>query len=278
MTRQAHILQELQELSPVVAAVPLCNVFTVPPHYFEWLPTQVLLATQHNPAMPAVPAGYFEQFASSVMDRIKAEDVETVTEETARLSPEIAAIGTENVFTVPKYYFEESRSALAANAGVAAETELISPLVAGIGRTNVFNVPQGYFAQFKVEIPAQSGEAKVIDMRGRLFSFKYAVAAALIGLISMSTLFMLHNNSQQTAAGVAVMAEASEMIQQNNVDETFNTLSDDAIVSFLESKGQDVDAALVASLTDENNLPDAMDYMLDDNTLNDMLKTVGVMN
>ena len=43
---------------------------------------------------------------------------------------------------------------------------------------------------------------------------------------------------------------------------------------YLSQNGQDINAALVASSMDneEGSLPDAADYLLDENTLNDFLK------
>jgi hypothetical protein len=64
----------------------------------------------------------------------------------------------------------------------------------------------------------------------------------------------------------------------NSFDKEFSSVSDDAIVSFLESKGQDVEAALVASLTDEKNLPEADDYIINENTLDQVLKTLDLNN
>jgi hypothetical protein len=70
------------------------------------------------------------------------------------------------------------------------------------------------------------------------------------------------------------MKEAKQILKNGSFDEELNTVSDAAIVNFLESKGQDVEAALVASLTNEKDLPTADDYLFDDNTLDNVLKTI----
>jgi hypothetical protein len=91
---------------------------------------------------------------------------------------------------------------------------------------------------------------------------------------------MLNKNSstQPTVQTAALMSEADHIIKTNSFDKEFSSVSDAAIVSFLESKGQDVEAALVASLTDDKNLPDADDYLINENTLDEVLKTLDLNN
>lgn len=278
MNQQEHILNELHDLSPILAALPRGNVFTVPEGYFEFLATDVLFTLQkQHAAFPAIPEGYFENFAGTVLSRIKAEAENDVVAETKQLSEMVAGIGKKNVYTVPAGYFENNEAGfLAQNESVAQETARLSALVAGIGNGNVFNVPEGYFENLQ---PATTAPAKLVNMGSRMRSFKYAVAAALTGIIGVSIILMFNKkpaeDGMQTAA---VMQQAKEIISKDSFDETLNTLSDDAIVHFLESKGQDVEAALVASLTEEKELPDAMDYMIDENVLDDMLKSVDLTN
>lgn len=240
MNQPDNILQELQELSPILASVPRYNVFKAPEGYFEDFSSMMLLKihAMEAPAAMAVPDGYFESLPATIMARIKMEE----------------------------------------QSEVLAETREISATVAGIGNRNVFTVPEGYFESLKITTPETvSATAKVISMPKRFSVFKYAAAAVVTGMIAISAYFMLNNNSNMASSGsnqVAVMKKANQILENGSFDEELNTISDAAIVNFLESKGQDVEAALVASLTNEKELPTADEYLFDDNTLDNVLKTI----
>lgn len=274
MNHADHILNELQELSPTLAAFPKQNPFSVPEGYFESLPALLLLQTADNPVVNAasVPQGYFEGLADVIMNRIKSEANMELEE-----SSVLAGIGKTNVFTVPEGYFEQlpaSVMSMVKDSSVVEETSFISPLVAGIGNKNVFTVPAGYFENFSVKRAAEPSGARVVKMAPRTNIWKYAAAAVVTGVMAISGYFIF-NNKQTPAltAEVAKVVEKGEVIvKTNSFDKEMSTVSDADIVSYLESTGQDVDAALVASLTDDvKSLPDATDYIIDDKTLDNML-------
>ncbi len=279
-----NILNELRELSPAVAAIPRVNVFSVPEGYFDHLPALLLLQTSGTEAgnmnNATVPDGYFDNLASSIMARIKKESV--VDNEYSSL---LAGIGNSNVFTVTPGYFEGLSSVILRRikSEVAAETSEISELVAGIGNKNVFTVPQGYFNDLPADILSKLAKpAKVVQMGGFRKYARYAAAAVITGFVAMSTIFILNKNTggtEMNAETVAALDSAKSIIQTNSFDKEMASLSDADIVNFLESKGQDVDAALVASLTeDEKKLPEEEDYLLNENTLDEILKDLDLNN
>ena len=97
--------------------------------------------------------------------------------------------------------------------------------------------------------------------------------------MALSVWFIMDNNNQQAAGTMtaAVQQEAKKILVNNSFEQEMSTISDAAIVEFLENKGQNVEAALVASYTeveDESKLPDATDYMLNENTLDELLQTL----
>jgi hypothetical protein len=295
MYQQDNILNELQELSPTLSAIPRVNVFRVPEGYFDLLSTQLLLqvraeAPAHvTPEMNAsVPQGYFENLADNIMARIRKESLSEVALETHAVSSLVAEIGNRNVFQAPEGYFDGLANSILAktnsfsNNDVTVETAGISSLVAGIGNRNVFSVPEHYFSSLTQDVMGKlPGSAKVVTMKSRFTAFRYAAAAVVTGLVGLSIFFLLNKNnvdSNNTVQTAAVLTEAKQIMSTNSFDKEFSSVSDDAIVSFLESKGQDVEAALVASLTDEKNLPDADDYIINENTLDQVLKTLDLNN
>ena len=81
MKSRIDILNELNELSPVIAQVGNANVFTVPAGYFEKLGDDILMLVKkgHN-ELPGglstqvslqVPQGYFESLADNILNNIK---------------------------------------------------------------------------------------------------------------------------------------------------------------------------------------------------------------
>lgn len=279
-----NILNELRELSPAVAAIPRINVFSVPEGYFDHLPALLLLQTSGaesgNMNNAPVPEGYFDNLAGNIMARIKQESLADNDH-----SALLAGIGNHNVFTVPAGYFEGLSSAIMQRIknDVATETAELSETVARIGNKNVFTVPDGYFNNLPAAIHSRLEKpAKVVQLGGFRKYAKYAAAAVVTGLIAMSALFILNKKpgaAKMNAATVAALNDAKSIIKTNSFDKEMASLSDADIVNFLESKGQDVDAALVASLTeDEKKLPEAEDYLIDENTLDEVLKDLDLNN
>jgi hypothetical protein len=280
------------------------NIFSIPQDYFENLPENIVsrLMTKDTVAeetsdisklvegigrrnVYSVPQGYFENLSEKIISgNIKSSEIFS---ETNAISALVAGIGSKNIFNVPQEYFNhlsENIFALASGKNeVTSEVSEISTLVAGIGNKNVYSIPQGYFENLAGHIHQKketATAAKVVTMKSRAGSFKYAAAAAVTGIIGLSLFFMLNKpgSIKGDAETLAAVKAGTEILKQNSFDKEMNSISDDAIVSFLESKGENVEAALVASLADEKNLPDATDYLINDNTLDEVLKTIDLTN
>jgi ribosomal protein L12E/L44/L45/RPP1/RPP2 len=125
MKQNAEILNELKELSTVVADVPKVNVYSVSDNYFEQMHTEVMTTiTSENKY--AVPAGYFENLTASILQKVKANDV---AEELQSISATVAAIGNKNVYEVPAKYFEN----LNYNTAKKQEAKVI-PITKGLSK------------------------------------------------------------------------------------------------------------------------------------------------
>lgn len=207
--------------------------------------------------------------------------------ELSEVSPVLAALNRENVFSVPNGYFDavsddiwaavradgfgekisptfslpdgyfdnlsENILAKIKIEAEVSETAQISKLVAEIGRENVFTVPQGYFEENETKIPAaMPREAKVVVLKPRNTVLKYAAAAVVTGLLALTAYFWIA--PKPTNGGLAsventkqIMAEADKIIKENSFDAVLNSMSSDEIESYLIEKGTDVKTALVAS-------------------------------
>lgn len=111
MENQLNISDELINISAAVAAIERKNTYSVPDDYFTHLPETILMLVQDDPqiSLPrtevyTAPQGFFENFASSVLDRIKQE--ENAQTEIETLSPLLASLKDKETYTVPAGFFD----------------------------------------------------------------------------------------------------------------------------------------------------------------------------
>lgn len=252
MKHSPEILAELAGISSVISQIPKGNIFTVPDNYFQNFSETLLIKIVESGNLPAkeiinqkVPEGYFENFAANILSKIKESDLQTAQE----------------------------------------EIKTLSPVIAGIGNKNVFNVPQGYFENPLWTATTNAEPAKVIKVNFRKRVLQYAAAAVIAISLSLA-LFnynniantQIENNVAQAIQTEAVMADAKQIINEDSFDEILNQLPEGEIENYLEQRGLDVQAALVASSIESNNLPSAEDYLFNENTLSDFLREQNIPN
>ena len=118
MNSRETILNELNELSRVLAEINPLATYEVPEGYFEELPEKmlnlvrekeegslVLTEAKHNPYN--VPQGYFDQLAETILKKVKATEAGSPEEEMETLSPILSKLNKKVPYTVPAGYFEE---------------------------------------------------------------------------------------------------------------------------------------------------------------------------
>jgi hypothetical protein len=139
-----------------------------------------------NVKMPVfnVPEGFFEGFAESVLAKIKGKQAVSPSDELAELSPLLAGISRTMPYSVPDNYFNEASSSLPE----LMQEEQLPELLLGIDKTMPYEVPAGYFDGMPKQILDRvvKPQAKVISLNRNWK--RYAVAAALIGVIAFSSI------------------------------------------------------------------------------------------
>ncbi len=283
MNPNLEILNELQSISPSVAAIARVNVYRVHKSYFTEMSKELMARIAadklygDNKNAFTIPDGYFENLSKSVFDKIKRATQNEVAMEIDQLSPVVARIGNKNVYSLPDGYFENlsrtvfSKGQKAAPNEVAFEMNELSPLLVGIGNRNVYGLPQNYFENLQYTFE-EKPVAKVVKFSMRSIA-KYAAAAVVTGLLGIG-IFTFVNNSvsvKPNAETAALIKQGNEIIKANTFDATLESLSDKELEKYLIQNGENIDAALAASTTDDANLPEAMDYYLDPNTLDNFL-------
>jgi len=140
----------------------------------------------------SVPEGYFEGFATEVINRIKAEE--------AGLEY-LSSIPKENPYQVPVGYFgvlaENIMKKIRKHADYQTskeELESISPLLSSLNKKPVYSVPEDYFENFEVTVKSKP-ETKLISITYRRW-LRYAAAAMVIGIITVGSILINNINSR----------------------------------------------------------------------------------
>jgi len=282
MQAKNDISDELRSLSALVEGIGRQIPYELPEGYFEGLPQLILgevrnriaaLGLSHGspnslPDSPAtefpadgvteailasnlsksltfsVPEGYFDDFASRVLGRIKAGSVskdfsgkdllgndllgESVQEELARISAVVSQITRETPYQLPEGYFAE-----------------VSPILSVLKDKTTYIVPEGYFDYLPAAATAATAkggarvDAKVVAIgsRGKVVKghwWKYAGVAAAACLILVFSWPQLHSRfsnitREKTDGGqhVGTVDLASSMSQ------SLHKVSDQEILSYL---------------------------------------------
>ncbi len=242
-----EIIEELNNVSPLLAGIGKKNIFSVPNGYFDELPINIIKTINTNlkdvyPDTLKVPDGYFENLSTTVLGKIKSVE-DNALQEVRSLSPMLYSIQNENVFKVPAGYFK-----------------------------NVSND----ILHTVTKIPL----SKVVQIKQRDSIWQYAAAAIVTGVIGLSSLINL-NSASKTAMNkdnnISVSSSiqtASQYKNEQQINAAIATLSDDEIIKYLERNGNDIDNGVLTKSIDDNDLPSANDYLLDEKTLDTYLNQI----
>ena len=241
MENSNSILHEIQEISPLNAAIEKRNVFTVPDGYFDWVSENVFTAIKYDDSADLnnqagyIPQGYFDGLAESIMTRIKTVGNESAGDELRILSPMLYSVQNENVFTVPDGYFDTFHDVI---------LDKVKP------RT-----------------------AKLVSFKRKTsVVIKYSVAAAFTGVMALGVFRFTETRGKTNQLPDYVI----DGLKIKDVDQELSKLSDDAIIQYLEASGSDVKTALVVNSVDENNLPSEEDYLFDEQALDKYLNSINI--
>lgn len=166
-----------------------------------------------------VPAGYFENFATKLLAKLKGDEV---SEELESLSPLLAGMSRKMPFSVPENYFDE---ATAGFPGMVADEQLPDFLME-VGRSMPYQVPVAYFDNLPNKLLArlsQKQPAKVVSMGSRKL-MRYAVAAAIVGILAISSIFYFNGKTGTgTVALESEVAKNLKNVSTEELDEFINT-------------------------------------------------------
>ena len=244
--KSTEIFDELKAISPFLAAMEKMNVFQVPEGYFSGLNqkilTTVFIHRNEKNNLQNVPEGYFDSLPDKILSKIKVEKNESATEEIKVLSPALFYLKEENTFAIPKDYFDDLSDRI-------------------LDKIN-------------------GKETKIVSISSVRKWWKYAAAAVVAGVIAVSSLQIFNhasnsNNKEIITASANIpdyIKESSQYKTPEQLKQGIASLSDDEIVNYLETSGSILDEETITKNLDTKELPNADDYLIDENTLNNFLK------
>lgn len=243
MENRNTVLQELHEISPLVAALDNIHPYKVSPSYFETLPGEVInrLKDTQQTALPFIaseqknpfttPPEYFESLSNHILNRIHALHASSPKEELEALSPLLVHIDKTPPFNSPGGFFEELPSDVL--AGVHAidfvnhELETLPFILSAINKDNVYKVPDSYFINLPLQILT-----KVNQQQNRVTSsgfsrklISYAMAALITGAVAVGAWEFFQ---------VKPTAVNGRGLTGINIISDTDKISDDEILNYLE--------------------------------------------
>ncbi|HVZ55727.1 MAG TPA: hypothetical protein VG870_03630 [Chitinophagaceae bacterium] len=212
------------------------------------------LGSEALPRPPApvpfrVPEGYFEQFPRLLLDRIRFEsglaEPDGPGPLLSQLSRQFPAPVPDGYFTrLPLEVLTRIRTLEDHQAGSREETSALSPLLGRLSRELPYSVPAGYFDQLGqgLRLEAAVQPARVVSLKRRSW-MRYAVAAAVIGLVALTGLLLLTGRSRQDAGNPTAWVEKSMKKVSTSDINTFIQLADEEATqpASLAAAGKDDD-------------------------------------
>lgn len=198
MENKNNILQELMEISPAVANLGRGNTYTVPPNYFE-------------------------TFATLVLARIKAEEVNFGVKSTP--------------FTMPQGYFESLADNILSKIKQQHQTledELneVAPMLNTISKQPVYKIPEGYFESLEITVPMSVAKptAKVFGI-GFKRALQYAVAACTAGILVAGA--FMYGGSNKIVKGEPAAIPYHEAVMMD-INAALSTISEEELNHYLD--------------------------------------------
>ena len=236
----SDIINELKTVSPFLAGIEKVNVFKIPKDYFIDLDTKILtsvfLQQVEKNESQQVPTGYFDSLSDRILSKIKNETPLTAIEEVKQISPALHYLKEEQVFTVPENYFG--------------------------------NLSDRILDKIHLK------KAKVISLNAVKKVWKYAAAAVIAGIVTISSLQIFNQKTGKEKIAASYIQVAQQYKTPQKLDEGIASLSADEIAKYLEKTGTVLDEDALVKDTDTTNLPSTSDYLTDENALDNFLNSI----
>ena len=237
----------------------------------------------HDPQnIYAVPAGYFENLADQILNRIKALEANDAKEELSYLSPFLSNVSKESPYSVPVGFFQtlgedvlKKISEQEDHQTSKEEIETLSPLLSGLKNKTPYSVPARYFEALETNV--EKKETKVISITKRKW-YRLAVAAVVIGIIAISGLAIFRSKQVDPNKNPQAWIEKNvdKKVSKDKIDE-FVKLAEDESINVASEK-DDVKHAEIKELMKDIPEKEIVDFLNDAVALESNSETDGSMN
>ncbi len=204
-----------------------------------------------------------------------------IKNELTEISRTVADIPSDNPHAadIPAGYFEQLSGEILSRIQ-EDEKEELSESLKSVRHINVYDVMENYFSHLDEEIKYRiKDEPKVISLNKRTIALRYLAAAVIAGILGFSLVNLYINYKEKAALRAEnelAVIKAKEILNKGSFNIELNSLKEEDIVGYLAMSGDDAHAALVASSIDEQNLPEAEEYIYNENTLNIFLNELNI--
>jgi hypothetical protein len=194
-----------------------------------------------------VPDGYFNQAQSEVL---------------------IKCINSP-VFETPEHYFEQLPETILDKIKNEDSTGNENLILSTQEKQNPYQIPNDYFETLPDKIlHAVKTPAKVVSISKNHIWIKLA-AAVIVGLIGFAIIISLPKKHDE---GISLIEkEAQKIISNNSFESEFEQIDEKEMANYLEENGHDVNAALIASLNEEEISLDNDELMYDEEAVDHYL-------
>ncbi|MGN6531527.1 MAG: hypothetical protein ACTHK0_07220, partial [Ginsengibacter sp.] len=141
-------------------------------------------------------------------------------------------------------------------------------------------VPENYFDNLSTRIlhKLHSENAKVVSINRGQKWWKYAAAAVIAGVITITSLQIFNRDTTKEKIAKTYIQLSAQYRTPEKLDQGIASLSADEIAKYLEKTGNILDDETLIKDTDTTNLPSTEDYLTDENALNNFLKSINSEN
>jgi len=223
----------------------------------ELLTISEVVANIPNCNVFEVPEGYFSYASAEIL--IKCAD-----------SP---------VYQTTENYFEQLPTIILNKINNSDSPEDENLILSTQEKQHPYTIPNNYFETLPENIlQAVKAPAKIVSISRNRIWIKL-VAAVIVGLIGFAIIINLPKKQEEGIS--AIEKEAKKIILNKSFESEFEQIDEKEIINYLEEHGYDVNAALVASLNEEEISLDNDELMIDEEATNNylnQLKTTTQLN
>ncbi len=236
MPSNQHILNELNEISQTVANLPDLPVFTVPENYFA-------------------------EFPEKLMSIIR----EDAKDETNLISPLLGGIKRTTPFSVPEGYFSSLERNLTKLVAAESEHLSVSPMALSESKGSATKPETVVLPKsVSVEATGENVSGRVISISPARQVYRFAMAAAVAGIIGLSAWFYVHQEEEKPVAQVNINAELPK-VSEKEMSEFLLTAPDMPQAETLQLAGlENLDIEEMLKDVNENELKE---YVKDEQVL-----------